>query len=285
MVTTIGNPLSWGARGARKVGHEVSEAAQHVMGDVDRTVPDVRPITLADIRAALRAGVSDFMHFRSDVIVACLLYPVVGLCLVGLAMNRGVLPLAFPILSGFAIVGPIAALGLYELSRRRERGESAAWSDTLSVVRAPGFAAIVVLATGLVCWYFLWLVAAWILHGLTMGVATYPGMMAFLSAVVGTPGGWAMVLIGVPLGFLFAAAALAVSLLSFPMLVDRDVGLPHAVAASVRLMQSSPVPVLTWGAVVVAGLVLGALPLLLGLAVTLPILGHATWHLYRAATR
>jgi uncharacterized membrane protein len=284
MVGTIGNPLSWGARSAQRAGHEIADSARHVMGEGDQSVPQVRPIGLADIRAALKAGATDFMHFRTDVIAACLLYPLVGLALIGVAMNRGILPLVFPILSGFAIVGPVAALGLYELSRRRERGETAAWSDMLSVARAPGFGSILVLSCGLICWYFLWLIVAWILHGLTMGTGANMDAWAFLSAVFGTPGGWAMILIGIPVGFVFATAALAVSVLSFPMLIDRGVGLPHAVAASVRLMQASPGPVLAWGAVIVAGLVIGAIPMLLGLAVTLPVLGHATWHLYRRAT-
>lgn len=284
MVTVIGNPLSWGTRGIRRAGHELSEAARHTIGDTGKGVPEVRAIGYGDIRAALRAGLDDFLHFRSDVIAACLLYPVIGLALIGLAFQRGVLPLVFPILSGFAIVGPVAALGLYELSRRRERGQPAAWSDALAVLRAPGLGAILVLSLGLLAWYFVWLVTAWTLHGLTMGFQTYPDTAAFARAVFGTTGGWLMILLGIPVGFLFAAAALAVSVLAFPMLVDRDVGLPRAVAASLELARRSPGPVLAWGAVVVAGLMVGALPLLLGLAVTLPVLGHATWHLYRRAT-
>jgi uncharacterized membrane protein len=92
-----------------------------------------------------------------------------------------------------------------------------------------------------------------------------------------------MIVIGIPLGFVFALVALSISIVSFPLMLDRDVGLPRAVVTSVRLTRQSPVTVLTWGGIVAAGLVLGALPLLLGLAVTLPILGHATWHLYRRA--
>lgn len=284
MVTTIGNPLSWGARGVRRAGQEVTDAASHVMGEGAQALPEVHPITYDDIRAALRAGLQDFMHFRTDVIGACLIYPVIGLVLFGLAMQRDVLPLVFPILSGFAIIGPIAALGLYELSRRREKGQPAGWADMRNVLHAPGFGAILILSVGLICWYFLWLATAWALHGVTMGFATYPDAVGFAKDVTGTTGGWAMIVIGVPLGAVFALGALAVSVLSFPMLVDRDVGLPQAVAASVRLMHVSPGPVLAWGALVVAGLIVGALPLLLGLAVTLPVLGHATWHLYRRAT-
>ena len=283
MATTIGNPLSWAFRNAGAVGHELGEAARHAGGDQTAADPVVRPIDYSDLRIALRAGVQDFMHFRSDVIAACLLYPVIGLCLIGLAMNRGLLPLAFPVLSGFALIGPVAALGLYELSRRREHGVPARWLDTFGVLRAPGFGSIVVLAVGLALWYLLWIVMAWVLHGLAMGDVRYPDASSFLNAVFSTSGGWVMMAIGIPLGFLFALVALAVSILSFPMLLDRDVGLPRAVVASVSLMRKSPGPVLAWGAIVVAGLVVGALPLLLGLAVTLPILGHATWHLYRRA--
>lgn len=283
MPNTIGNPLSWGAKNVNAAGHGLAEAVRQTGGDHSKADPVLRPIGLSDIRAALTAGVRDFLHFRSDVMAACLLYPIIGLGLIGASAHRGALPLIFPILSGFALVGPIAAIGLYELSRRRERGEPAAWKDMMRVTSAPGFGGIVMLSAGLACWYFLWIVSAWFLHVLTMGPSNYPDTEAFLKAVLATPGGWGMMALGIPLGFLFAAVALAVSVLSFPLLVDREIGLPRAVVCSFRLFRQNPVTVLAWGGIVVAGLVLGALPMLLGLAVTLPILGHATWHLYRRA--
>ncbi len=283
MPSTIGNPLSWGAKNVNAAGHGLAEAVRQTGGDHSKADPVLRPIGLNDIRAALKAGLRDFLHFRSDVMAACLLYPIIGLGLIGASAHRGTLPLIFPILSGFALVGPIAAIGLYELSRRRERGEPAAWSDMMRVTSAPGFGGIVMLSAGLACWYFLWLISAWFLHALTMGQSNYADTETFLQAVLATPGGWGMMALGIPLGFLFAVVALAVSILSFPLLVDREIGLPRAVVCSFGLFRQSPVAVLAWGAVVVAGLVLGALPMLLGLAVTLPILGHATWHLYRRA--
>ena len=282
MTSTIGNPLSWGARNISAGARNLGQAAAHAGGDGVRALPELRSLTTEDLRAALRAGLADFLAFRSDVMMACLLYPVIGAMLIWISTHQGALPLAFPLLSGFALIGPVAALGLYELSRRREAGQPAGWSDMTSVTAAPGFGAIVMLGGGLAVLFVLWLLCAWVLHGLTMG-GGYDGAAQFLHQVLTTGGGWAMILIGIPLGFCFAVVALAVSVVSFPLLLDRDVGLPRAVVTSVTLTRQNPRVVLIWGAIVAAGLVVGALPFLLGLTVTLPVLGHATWHLYRRA--
>lgn len=283
MTATIGNPLSWGFRNIRAAARGLGHAIEHAGGDDSVAMPEVRPIGIGDLRAALRLGLADFAAFRSDVIMAGLLYPIIGLCLIWIAIHRDVLPLAFPLISGFALIGPVAAIGLYELSRRREKGEHPTWSDMTGVLQAPGFGAILVLGAGLMILFLGWLLCAWFLYAMTMGNVAPGSVPGFFRDVLTTPGGWLMIVIGIPLGFVFALVALSISIVSFPLLLDRDVGLPRAIVTSVRLTRQSPVTVLTWGAIVVAGLVLGALPLLLGLAVTMPILGHATWHLYRRA--
>lgn len=281
-VKTIGNPLSWGMRHVGEAAQGVAYAASHAGGEAG-TEPVLRKVSWEDIRAALRLGLADFTAMRSDVIMACVLYPIVGACLIWFTLHQGFVPLAFPLLSGFALVGPVAAIGLYELSRRREAGEQPKWSDALSVVHAPGFGAVLLLGAGLAALFAFWLLAAWILHNQTMGAVMPDSVSGFLHDVLTTSGGRVMMLIGIPLGFVFALVALAVSAVSFPMMIDRDIGVPRAVVTSVKLFRQSPAVVLGWGAVIVAGLVIGALPFLIGLAVTLPILGHATWHFYRRA--
>lgn len=282
MVTTIGNPLSWGAKLFGRAGHDLGVAAQG-LGGQSAVTPVVRRIGREDLRAALRAGVSDFAAMRTDVAVMCLLYPVIGAVLVYLALNQSLAFIVFPLVSGFALIGPAVAIGLYEMSKRRAAGEQVNWATALNVLTSPSFGAIVVLALMLLGTFTLWLVVAWGIWLATMGGVPPTTLTAFATEVLTTSRGWALILIGVPVGFLFALAVLAISVVSFPMLIDRPVGLPVAVVTSVRVARENPVTVATWGLIVAVLLVVASVPLLLGLAVVLPILGHATWHLYRRA--
>jgi uncharacterized membrane protein len=285
MTTTIGNPLSWGVDAARAAGHRLGVAADEI-GSHDTEAshaPRVRRIGIADLRAALRAGVEDFAACRSDVIFLCLLYPVIGVAMIVAAMNGGFLPLIFPAIAGFALVGPVAGVGLYEMSRRRERGEAVRWADALKVLESPRFGAV--LALGILhCAIFLsWMITAFALNNAIMGPAVAPSASAFLARVLGTSQGWTLIVVGSGVGFLFAALVLSISVVSFPLLLDRAVGLPVAIATSIRLTRENPGTVAVWGLIVAGALVIGAVPFFLGLIVVLPILGHATWHLYRRA--
>jgi uncharacterized membrane protein len=284
MVNTIGNPLSWSAHAIGRFGNHMAAATQR-MGGRDQAAPELRDITTDDLRAALHDGWADFLALRSDVIAIAFLYPVIGALLAYIAFNADLLPYLFPLASGFALLGPAAATGLYELSRRREAGEPVRWTDSFAPIKSPSFGPILVLSLYLLGIFTMWMLAAWAILALTMGSGTPDTPLAFLSEVLTTGPGWAMIVIGIPVGAAFAALALAVSIVSFPLLIDRNVGLPVAVVTSLRVAQRNPRTVGLWGLIVASGLVAGSIPLFLGLIVVLPVLGHATWHLYRRAIK
>lgn len=250
------------------------------------TRPAVRRIGSADLRIALARGWDDFRANRTDVIFLCALYPLVGL-LLGRAVAGGtLLPLLFPLVAGFALVGPLAALGLYEISRRREQGLETSWRDAFRVLRAPNFGAVLLLGLLLMGIFVLWLQSAQALYQALFAGAS-AGVPGFLDQVFTTPSGWMLILLGHLVGFVFALIVLTLTVVSFPLLLDRDLEgdagrkASLAVATSAAAVRRNLVPMLGWGLLVAAILMLASVPLLLGLAVALPVLGHATWHLYR----
>jgi uncharacterized membrane protein len=243
--------------------------------------PAIRNITVADLQDALRLGWEDFKAVPSHAIMIALIYPVLGLAVARLVLGYSVLPLLFPIAAGFALVGPFAALGLYELSRRRERGEDASASHALDVLRSPSIGAMLSLGAMLMVIFLVWIAAAQSIYVASFGNAPAAEIPGFINRVLTTPEGQRLILIGCGTGFLFAVAALCISVVSFPMMLDRHVGVADAVTTSLRAVARNPMAMATWGLIVAALLVLGSLPLFLGLAVVIPLLGHATWHLYR----
>ena len=281
----IRNPIEWTADQIKTAGLAVAHAGHalrsHEEGG-DLNLPAVRRITVADLGDVLAKGLNDFGACRTDVIFLCIVYPLAGLLMAWSAFNYDIVPLLFPLASGFALVGPIAAVGLYEMSRRREQGADANWAHAFGVLATPAFGAILVLGLVLFGIFLLWLVTAYTIYHVTMGHEGGASLGAFYHDVFTTSEGGALIVVGVGVGFLFALLVLTISVVSFPMLLDRDVGLYTAVATSVRAVLANPVPMAVWGLIVAGGLLFGSLPLLLGLIVVMPVLGHATWHLYRA---
>ncbi|WP_209598693.1 DUF2189 domain-containing protein [Ruegeria sp. HKCCSP351] len=283
MAKTIGNPISWAAQALGATSDHVTESVSQ-LGSADPTqVPMVQTLTLQDLRACLRAGYQDFLETRADVVFIVLVYPIAGLLMFGFALNANLVPLLAPLVAGFALIGPVAAVGLYEISRKREKGSEVHWLDAFGVFRSPSFGAILVLGFYLVMLLLLWLMVAQSIHAYTMGPEVPASLSVFATQVFTTSAGWTMVIVGTAVGFVFALCALAISVVSFPLLLDRKVGLPVAVVTSFRVLRHNPAVILTWGFIVAVLLFLGALPLLLGLIVVMPVLGHATWHLYRRA--
>lgn len=249
-----------------------------------RQAPAIRKIGVHDLRDALARGVGDFGAYRTDVLFVCLVYPIAGLVLARVAYGFDMLPLVFPLASGFALIGPVAAVGLYEISRRREQGAHITWADAFGVVRSPAFGSVAILGLVLVAVFLLWLAAAYVIYLITLGPAPPTSVASFAHDVFETGPGWAMIGAGMGVGLLFAVLAFAISVVSFPLLLDRNVGVGMAIATSVRAVVANPGPMALWGLIVAGGLLIGSAPGLIGLIIVMPVLGHATWHLYRKVT-
>jgi uncharacterized membrane protein len=241
----------------------------------------VRRISLSDLRYALARGIDDFTAVPSHALFLCVIYPLLGILLIGLTLGNSLLPLAFPIAAGFALIGPLAAIGLYELSRRREAGLDSSSGHVLDVLHSPSLGAIIALGVLLMAIFLIWLVVAQALYIAIFGYTPPASIAQFAHDVLTTTPGWTLIIVGTGIGFLFAALVLSISAISFPLLLDRDVGAAVAVYTSLRVMAANPIPMALWGLIVAALLVIGSIPFFVGLTVVMPVLGHATWHLYR----
>ena len=264
---------------ATQYSDNIVKPEQQVLGVASPFV--IRKIGLSDLSDALRLGWEDFKAMPSHAIVLCVIYPVLGLVLFRAVLGYSVLPLLFPLAAGFTLIGPFAALGLYELSRRRERGEQAAAWDAIQVLRAPSFGAMLGLGTLLLALFVTWIAVADAIYIATFGHAPAASIPDFASRVLTGPEGRWLIIVGCGVGFVFALVALCVSVVSFPLMLDRHASAIDAIRTSLRAVMKNPVAMAAWGLIVAALLVIGSLPFFVGLAVVLPVLGHATWYLYR----
>src|SRR5262245_6084134 len=243
--------------------------------------PVVRTIGLADLRDALVKGANDFYAMPTHAMFLCIIYPIVGFALARLAFGYSILPLLYPLASGFALVGPIAALGLYELSRRREAGLDTSAARAFNVVESSSIGAIAALGILLLIIFVIWVAVANAIYVANFGYASPTSVEDFLKDVFTTRPGWNLIIVGNLVGLLFAILVLTISVVSFPLLLDRDVGAAVALLTSIRAVTHNPFTMMAWGVIVAALLAIGSLPLFFGLTVVMPLLGHATWHLYR----
>ncbi len=281
---TIRNPVEWTGDQVLHAAHGVAatgRALHHAVETLNSPAPAVRRITAADLRDALVRGFSDEGAYRTDVFFLVLVYPILCLGAAYVAFGMNMIPLLFPLASGLAIVGPAAAVGLHEMSRRREMGLEVSWRNAFDVVHRPAIGGILILGVLLTALFLSWLAAAWLIYAHTMGPALPESAGQFLRDVLYTDQGHLMMAEGIGTGFLFAVVAMAISVVSFPLMVDRDIGLDSAVRTSLRAVMANPVTMAGWGLIVASVLLVASIPLFVGLIVALPVLGHATWHLYR----
>ncbi|MCO6417253.1 DUF2189 domain-containing protein [Siccirubricoccus sp. KC 17139] len=240
----------------------------------------IRRIGLADLRDALAAGIEDFLETPTQLIFLCVLYPLVGLVAARVMSGGELLPLLWPLVAGLSLVGPVAAVGLYEISRRREQGLPASWLNAFDVLRSPAFPSIAGVGLLLAIIFIAWLFAARAIYDATIGTPP-AGLGDLLRLAFTTSEGHRLILLGNGVGALFAILVLALTVVSVPMLLDRNVPLAEAIRTSLRVCAANPGPMAVWGVIVAVLLLLGMLPAFIGLAIAMPVLGHATWHLYR----
>jgi uncharacterized membrane protein len=242
--------------------------------------PRVRHIVEADLTWALAEGWSDFKAKRGDLIVLALIYPIVGLLAASAAFDERILPLFFPLVAGMSILGPAVASGFYELARRREAGLDSNWLHFVDPLKGRSRFPLAVLTGVLAVLFVAWVFAAALIYLATVAAETPVGVSGFVHALFATPRGWALIIVGNLVGFVFAAVTVTLSLVSFPLVVDKSLGAGAALATSIRAVRANPALAASWGLRVAALLVLGSIPLFIGLAIVLPVLGYATWHLY-----
>jgi uncharacterized membrane protein len=268
--------------------------------DVASPQPKINTINVADLKEVWDKGLDDFKEMPTYLVFLCLIYPLVTFVFARAYAGFDMVPLVFPLLAGYTLIGPLVATSMYELSRRREYGLDHSRMHVFDILKFSTIRPIATLGLLLMVIYILWLAGAQIIYdanfggssGLvpirvvdasSAGAAVVPPTTAaeFVSQLFGTAAGWTIIIVGCAVGFVFAVVVLALSVVSFPMILDRHVSAMVAARTSIRAVIANPVTMAVWGLVVAVALLIGSLPFFIGLAIVMPILGHATWHLYR----
>jgi uncharacterized membrane protein len=245
-----------------------------------KPAPVVKPATMADIVAAFEAGLRDFRAAPLFGLVFGGLYMLGGMATVWFTTHAGWSWLPLPMTAGFALIGPFVAIGLYEVSRRRERGEPLAWAPVFGCILAQGRRELVWMSLVSVFAFLIWMYQVRLLLALFFGLAPIEGA-AFVNALFHSREGLTFLAIGTVWGAVLSVVVFSLTVVSFPLLLDRDRDFITAMITSVKAVVASPRVMVGWGLVTAALIFLSALPFFLGFLITLPVLGHATWHLYR----
>ena len=248
-----------------------------------QTMPNINTVTAGDVSASLKAGFSDFLARPVMSGFFGLFYAVFGILFVWGLVWLGKIWMIIPAAIAFPLVAPFACAGLYEMSRRLQKGGSFGWSDILTVManqrkREMGWMAFVTL---FVLW--VWFYQFRIVLVIVLQDSSFSDLDGFFNTVLFTPEGWTFLAIGTCIGAFLSAVLFTVTVVAMPMLLDRDIDFVSAMLTSIRVVTENPVVMLTWAVIITITMLLSLVPAFLGLIFTLPILGHTTWHLYQRA--
>ncbi len=253
-------------------------------GDVRRAPLTLHPVNAAHINAAWRAGVRDFTRAPLIGLFFGAVYALGGVGMLAAAAVYDMGWIVYPALAGFALIGPFAAVGLYEVSRRLEAGETPGWSGVVNVIWAQRKREIAWMGFVMIFLLVVWMYQVRMLLALFLGFEAFHGIDGLVRTIFTTPTGLAFLAVGHAVGALLALAVFCLTVISIPLLLDRDdVDFVTAMVTSIKVVKENPGPMFAWGLFVVIALFISAIPAFLGLLVSLPMLGHATWHIYRRA--
>ena len=253
-------------------------------GDSRIGAPQIRELTLDDVRASLRDGWDDFKAHPGYGLFFGGIYMLGGLLILGFLTRIGSPWMIIPLAIGFPLLGPFVAVGLYEVSRRRRMGEPVMPKAVLAQVfyqreRQLGWMAFVVMFI-----FWIWVYQVRLLFALFLGFKSFSSWDRFVEIVLSTPEGWGFLIVGTIVGAFLATVLFSTTVIALPMLAEREVDFVTAMITSIATVVKNPLPMLVFGFVVGLATLVALLPAFVGLLLVLPIMGHATWHLYRRAT-
>jgi uncharacterized membrane protein len=245
-------------------------------------LPAVRALAWADLGVALRAGLADYRRAPAFGLFFASVYVAGGLLLWWVLTTRGQIWWTVPMTLGFPLLGPFVAVGLYEVSRNLERAQRPLWRDVLGAIARERHRQIPPLAAVIVVFFLFWNFLAHMIFALFMGLQVMTNVTSSLDVYL-TSQGLAMLAVGTLIGAVFATVLFSATVISLPMLLDREVDFVTAMLTSFAVVRASPAVLLGWGVLIAAMIFVAMVPAFLGLFAALPVIGHASWHLYRRA--
>lgn len=255
---------------------------EQVIEEGPSRLPGVGHVSMADIRAALAAGWRDFRRAPQCGIFISAIFVLAGMFIFWELASGGEGWWVFVVALGFPLVAPFAAVGFYEISRRLEHGEKVNFAEVFQRILHERNRQIPSMAVFMILVFMFWIFAAHLVFGLFFGASAMLNITSSFSMLL-TPRGFMMLGVGTVIGAAFAFVIFATTVIGLPLIVDREIDVVSAAIVSWKAVLQNPVSMLAWALIVAVLLFLGMLPFFLGLFIVLPLLGHATWHLYRRA--